>query len=78
MENYESTIGKLIDKQEVCFLSFIDAKGFPTTRTMLNPRKRQGLKEFYLTTNRRSNKVAALLANPKAGLYFMTGHYIVE
>ncbi len=70
MENYESTIGKLIDKQEVCFLSFIDAKGFPTTRTMLNPRKRQGLKEFYLTTNRRSNKVAALLANPKAGLYF--------
>jgi len=70
MEDLTSNIAKLIDKQDVCFLSFIDAEGFPSTRTMLNPRKRQGIKEFYLTTNAVSQKVQALLDNPRAGLYF--------
>lgn len=63
-------IADLIDRQDVCFLSFINDAGFPTTRTMLNPRKRQGIKEFYLTTNSSSQKVQSLLVNSKAGLYF--------
>ncbi len=70
MEELADNIIKLIDRQEVCFLSFIDENGFPSTRTMLNPRKHQGIKEFYLTTNTKSKKVQALLANSKAGLYF--------
>lgn len=70
MENLVPIISTLIDHQEVCFLSFVNAQGFPTTRTMLNPRKRQGIKEFYLTTNTKSQKVQALLQNPRAGLYF--------
>lgn len=70
MENYDTIISDLIDKQDVCFLSFINAGGFPTTRAMLNPRKRQEIKEFYLTTNSKSQKVQSLLANPHAGLYF--------
>lgn len=70
MEELTQNIINLVDRQEVCFLSFIDENGFPSTRTMLNPRKRQGIKEFYLSTNTKSKKVQALLANPKAGLYF--------
>lgn len=70
MENYNTIISELIDRQDVCFLSFINANDFPTTRAMLNPRKRQGIKEFYLTTNSKSQKVQSLLANPHAGLYF--------
>lgn len=70
MENLVPIISNLIDHQDVCFLSFINNQGFPTTRTMLNPRKRQGIKEFYLTTNTQSQKVQSLLENPKAGLYF--------
>jgi len=70
MEDLPTIIAKMIDRQEVCFLSFVDANGFPTTRTMLNPRKRQGIKEFYLTTNTTSQKVQSLFQNPKAGLYF--------
>lgn len=70
MNELTDNIINLVDRQEVCFLSFIDKNNFPTTRTMLNPRKRNGLKEFYLTTNSNSQKVQALLANPKAGLYF--------
>lgn len=70
MENIDKIIENLIDRQEVCFLSFINDAGFPTTRTMLNPRKRQGIKEFYLTTNSGSQKVQSLLINNRAGLYF--------
>lgn len=70
MEELMNNIASLVDRQDVCFLSFIDENGFPSTRTMLNPRKRNGLKEFYLTTNTKSKKVQALLTNPKAGLYF--------
>lgn len=70
MEDQEAIIGSLVDTQDVCYLSFINPQGFPTTRAMLNPRKRQGIKEFYLTTNFSSQKVESLLANPRAGLYF--------
>ncbi len=70
MQNVESVIGKMIDKQDVCFLSFLDEAGFPSTRAMLNPRKRHHLKEFYLTTNTSSRKVQMLEVNPKACLYF--------
>ena len=37
---------------------------------MLRPRKRNGIKEFFLSTNASSHKVQALRANPKACLYF--------
>lgn len=70
MENFEKIIGELIDTQDICFLSFINPNGFPTTRAMLNPRKRQGIKEFYLTTNFSSQKAQSLLTEPRAGLYF--------
>lgn len=70
MNNIDKIIENLIDRQEVCFLSFINDAGFPTTRCMLNPRKRQGIKEFYLTTNSGSQKAQSLLINNRAGLYF--------
>lgn len=70
MENVDKIIENLVDHQDVCFLSFMNDAGSPTARAMLNPRKRQGLKEFYLTTNSSSQKVQSLLLNPKAGLYF--------
>lgn len=70
MQDINKLIEDLIDRQDVCFLSFINDAGFPTTRTMLNPRQRQGIKEFYLTTNSNSQKVRSLLINDRAGLYF--------
>lgn len=70
MDNIDKVIENLIDRQEVCFLSFMNDAGFPTTRAMLNPRKRQGMKEFYLTTNSSSQKAQSLLINNHAGLYF--------
>lgn len=75
MPEIKNQIIDLIDRQDICFLSYVDENGFPSTRAMLNPRKRQGLKEFYLTTNTSSRKVQEFLRNPKAGLYFCDKKY---
>ncbi len=42
---------------------------FPT-KAMLKPRKREGIKTFYFTTNTFSIRVAQYKANPKASIYF--------
>lgn len=70
MRNPEKTIGNLVDKQKVCYISSVDADGFPNTKAMLRPRKRNGIKEIYLSTNTSSLKVQSFRNNPKACLYF--------
>lgn len=70
MRDIEKTIGNLIDKQTVCYISSVDSEGYPNTKAMLKPRKRTSLKEFYLTTNTSSKKVESFRKNPKACLYF--------
>ena len=44
-------IEKFIDKQKVSFICSIDINGYPNVKAMLKPRKRNGLKEFYFSTN---------------------------
>lgn len=70
MRDAEKTIGNLIDKQKVAFISSLDSGGFPNTKAMLPPRKREGIKTFYFTTNTSSLRVAQYRSNPKACLYF--------
>lgn len=70
MRDAEKTIGNMIDKQSVCFISSVDADGFPNTKAMLRPRKRDGIREIYLSTNTSSLKVKSFKNNPKACLYF--------
>lgn len=70
LKNPESTFGKLISRQRVCFLGTFGLDGYPHIKAMLAPRKRNGIKEFFLSTNTSSNKVKALRKNPKACLYF--------
>jgi general stress protein 26 len=57
VKDSEKTIGNLIDKQSVAFISSIDENGYPNTKAMLPPRKREGIKEFYFTTNSSSIRV---------------------
>jgi len=64
------TIGNLIDKQGVAFISSIDDDGFPNTKAMLPPRKREGIKYFYFSTNTSSMRVSQYRKNPKACIYF--------
>lgn len=70
MKDAEKTIGNIIDKQSVSFISSIDSEGFPNTKAMLPPRKREGIKAFYFTTNTSSMRVAQYRENSQASIYF--------
>lgn len=68
--NTAETIGNLIDKQSIAFISSVDGDGFPNTKAMLAPRKREGIRTFYFTTNTSTMRVGQYKANPHACLYF--------
>ena len=75
MRNPEQTIGNIIDKQKICYLSSMDGDGFPNTKAMLKTRKREGIKVIYLSTNTSSMRVAQFRENPKACLYFSDNRF---
>lgn len=70
MKDVEKTIGNLIDKQKVSFIGSVDGEGFPNIKAMLQPRKREGIKAVYFTTNTSSVRVAQYLKNNRACVYF--------
>lgn len=63
-------IDRLVSKARTVLMSTIDPEGFPATRALLAPRKRQGIQEFWHSTNTSTNKVAEIAANSRTGLYF--------
>jgi general stress protein 26 len=70
MRDPEKTIGALIDKATVSTISSVDEMGFPNSKAMLPPRKREGIKHLYFTTNTSSLRVKQYSENPKACIYF--------
>jgi general stress protein 26 len=68
--NPQETIGNLIDKQDVSLISSVDENGYPNTKAMLPPVKREGIKTFYWHTNALSMRVRQFGNNPKACIYF--------
>jgi general stress protein 26 len=70
MRDAEQTIGNLIDKVSVSFIGSVDSDGFPNMKAMLPPRKREGLKHIYFTTNTSSMRVSQYRENPNASVYF--------
>lgn len=75
MKDAAKTIGTILDKQSVVFLSSVDENGFPNTKAMLAPRKREGIKEIYFHTNTSSMRVDQFRKNPKSCLYFCDRRY---
>jgi general stress protein 26 len=61
---------KFIDRQKVCFICSVDDEGFPNVKAMLSPRKRNGLREFYFSTNTSSMRVKQYRNDPNASIYF--------
>jgi Uncharacterized stress protein (general stress protein 26) len=70
MKDSTKTIGGIIDKSSISMIGSIDGEGFPNMKAMLPPRKRNGIKEIYFTTNTSSMRVKQYLENPKASIYF--------
>lgn len=63
-------IEKFIDRQKVSFICSIDNDNYPNVKAMLRPRKRNGIKEFYFSTNTSSMRVSQYINNPNAAVYF--------
>ena len=61
---------KFIDRQKVSFITSIDSDNFPNVKAMLKPRKHNGLREFWFSTNTSSMRVRQYQANPNASIYF--------
>lgn len=70
MRDAEQTVGNLIDKQKVAYIASVDDDGFPNIKAMLSPRKREGIKTFYFSTNTSSMRVKQYRQNAKASIYF--------
>ncbi len=70
MRDSVKTIGGIIDKSGTAMIGSVDGEGFPNMKAMLPPRKREGISEFYFTTNTSSMRVKQYLENPKASIYF--------
>ena len=70
MRDASKTIGSLIDRASVSIISSVDEDGFPNSKAMLPPRKREGIKHIFFTTNTSSMRVGQYLKNPKACVYF--------
>lgn len=70
MRDATKTIGNLIDKQSTSFIGSIDENGFPNMKAMLMPRKREGIKVFYFSTNTSSLRVKQYINDNKACIYF--------
>ena len=70
MRDPVTTIGNMIDKSSVSIISSVDKSGFPNTKAMLPPRKREGIKQIFFTTNTSSMRVKQYSENPKACIYF--------
>ena len=70
MRDASKTIGNLIDKASISIISSVDEDGFPNSKAMLPPRKREGIKHVFFTTNTSSMRVGQYLHNEKACIYF--------
>ncbi|MBN1379137.1 MAG: pyridoxamine 5'-phosphate oxidase family protein [Gammaproteobacteria bacterium] len=70
MTDLINKVASMIDRASVSIISSVSEEGFPNTKAMLPPRKREGIKNFYFTTNTSSIRVRQYLENPKACVYF--------
>ena len=64
MRNPEQTVGNMADKLKTAFIGSVDEQGYPNVKAMLQPRKREGIKVFYFTTNTSSMRVRQYLSKP--------------
>ncbi len=66
----QERIAAFIRKQKVAFICSVDGEGYPNVKAMLKPRKTEGLRRFWFSTNTSSLRVKQYLADPKACVYF--------
>lgn len=64
-------IESLVSRLETCEIAAIDPNGYPIVKTVMSPRKRDGLNVMYFTTLMSSYTVSSYQNNSKASVYFV-------
>lgn len=75
MEESMGAALSVVKKSRKVFVGSVDEEGWPAVKVMFFPRRQEGLKTFYSSTNTSSLRVAQFLKNPKACLYFYDGRF---
>lgn len=75
MKDLEKTIGNMADKLKIAFVASVDEEGYPNVKAMLQPRRREGIRVYYFTTNTSSRRVAQFMCNSRACVYFCDSRY---
>lgn len=65
----------MADKLKTAFIGSVDEQGYPNIKAMLQPRKREGIRVFYFTTNTSSMRVRQFLSDSKACVYFCDNRF---
>ena len=47
VRDVKKTVGAMAGRAKTAYLSYIDSQGYPTTRAMLPPREREGIRVFF-------------------------------
>jgi general stress protein 26 len=68
--NIEKKALSIVRRSGKSIIGSIDSEGFPNVKAMLMPRRHDGLRVFYFTTNTSSMRVKQYRDNPKAAVYF--------
>lgn len=66
----QKKLEEFVRKQKVAFICSVDEEGFPNVKAMLKPRRIDGLRQFYFSTNTSSMRVKQYRNDPKACIYF--------
>lgn len=64
-------IESLVARKDTVLICSVDESGYPVTKTVMSPRKRDGLKTMYFTTPKSTAVVGQYEINPKASVYFV-------
>jgi general stress protein 26 len=70
VKKFEQIAGELIKKAGFFMIGSVDNQGFPNMKAVLKPRKTEGIKIFYFTTNTSSMRVDQYRSCPKSSVYF--------
>lgn len=70
----EHLIRKIMEKRSVAYISSIDSKGYPNTRSALPPRHTEGIKILYFISATDMMRTRQFKDNPKACVYFYEKH----
>lgn len=70
MRDIKERVEALIENATTTIISSVDEEGYPSSKAIYPPRKREGMGQLYFLTRTSSMRVQHYAKNPKASIYF--------